>query len=116
MLTYIHAAALYGFTLPKLTSSLIIGWISGLAQGFGTTVKVKINFLMPSKIVKKKHFRLSTIQFDKFFMQKQMQISFFSRISKRNDKLGFFAIIIFHRFRWQLTDISRIELSRQILN
>lgn len=38
MITYFHAAAIYGFFLPKLTSSVIIGWIFGIASGWGTTV------------------------------------------------------------------------------
>lgn len=33
-----HAAAFYGFFLPKLTSSVIVGWIFGLSSGWGTTV------------------------------------------------------------------------------
>lgn len=38
VLTYLHAAAVYSLFLPKLTTSIIIGWISGFAGGFGTTV------------------------------------------------------------------------------
>lgn len=35
---YLHAAGLYGFTLQKKTSSLIVGWVIGIVSGFGTTV------------------------------------------------------------------------------
>lgn len=35
---YLHAAAAYGFTLPKLTSTIIVGWIVGILSGLGTTV------------------------------------------------------------------------------
>lgn len=35
---YLHVFAIYGFTLFKLRSTVIIGWISGIAAGFGTTV------------------------------------------------------------------------------
>ncbi|CRL07879.1 CLUMA_CG020908, isoform A [Clunio marinus] len=36
--TYLHLAALYGFTFQKKTSSLIIGWAIGICQGLGTTI------------------------------------------------------------------------------
>lgn len=35
---YLHIAAIYGFCLPKLTSTVIIGWIVGILSGMGTTV------------------------------------------------------------------------------
>lgn len=35
---YLHCAAIYGFTLPKKTSSIIIGWVTGFIVAFGTTV------------------------------------------------------------------------------
>jgi hypothetical protein len=34
---YIHAAAIYGFTLQKQTSSVVIGWICGVLAAWGTT-------------------------------------------------------------------------------
>lgn len=35
---YLHCAAIYGFTLPKQTQSVVIGWITGFMVAFGTTV------------------------------------------------------------------------------
>jgi stearoyl-CoA desaturase (delta-9 desaturase) len=35
---YLHCAAIYGFTLQKTTTSIIIGWITGLWCAFGTTI------------------------------------------------------------------------------
>ena len=35
---YLHCAAIYSLTLPKLTSSLIMGWVIGILSAFGTTV------------------------------------------------------------------------------
>jgi len=35
---YLHMAAVYGFFLPKQTSTVIIGWIVGILSGMGTTV------------------------------------------------------------------------------
>jgi stearoyl-CoA desaturase (delta-9 desaturase) len=38
LISYIHLAALYSLTLPKLFTSQIVGWTVGLLAGFGTTV------------------------------------------------------------------------------
>jgi stearoyl-CoA desaturase (Delta-9 desaturase) len=35
---YLHYCAIYGFTLQKTTTSLIIGWVSGFMCAFGTTI------------------------------------------------------------------------------
>lgn len=35
---YLHCAAIYGFTLTKTTTSIIIGWIAGFMCAFGTTI------------------------------------------------------------------------------
>jgi stearoyl-CoA desaturase (delta-9 desaturase) len=35
---YLHCAAIYGFSLPKQTSSVVFGWITGFMVAFGTTV------------------------------------------------------------------------------
>lgn len=35
---YLHLAAMYGFTLPKLRATIISGWIIGILAGIGTTV------------------------------------------------------------------------------
>ena len=37
---YLHCAAIYGFTLPKRTMSVVIGWIVGFITSFGTTIGV----------------------------------------------------------------------------
>jgi len=35
---YLHATAIYAWTLEKKTSTIIVGWVLGLLAGFGTTV------------------------------------------------------------------------------
>lgn len=38
--TYLHCAAIYGFTLEKKIQSIIFGWVCGLASAFGTTLGI----------------------------------------------------------------------------
>lgn len=35
---YLHAAAAYGFMLPKTRGTIIVGWTVGILSGLGTTV------------------------------------------------------------------------------
>lgn len=35
---YLHAAGVYGFMVPKMRATIIIGWIVGILGGIGTTV------------------------------------------------------------------------------
>lgn len=38
MFTVLHIVAFYGLYLPKLRSTIIVGWTIGILSGFGTTV------------------------------------------------------------------------------